>query len=377
MSWDPEEWLPLIKDGEFRDWLVKRPSEKDLMRARRVTKEQIIKLEDVWKTNAQAKLEDLEKNSDEDDITHILPCYEDGFQYQNIFAPLVKMAADEDKILKENQTQEGLNLEKWDRSLNKKHVAVFRPTSSDGGEIRIVPGDELVLRRLMGNGELWESKGVVKIVHNGAVHVQMNSKHCPTEHLNRFSLEFVWKSVSFDRMQDALRRFALDDESVSQYIFHQLLGHQVVPQTLNFPMPKRFSAPGLPELNHSQAQAVKSVLQMPMALIQGPPGTGKTVTSASILYHIAKQLQKSSQSSRNSTRNNRRTIRGGRNNNDTLEQILVCAPSNVAVEQLTAKIHRTGLRVVRVAARSRENVESNVEDLCLHNMVRKCVYVLR
>ena len=215
----------------------------------------------------------------------------------------------------------------------------------------------------MGSGEIWQSKGLVKIVSNGCVHVELMERQCPTEHLNRFSLEFVWKSVTFDRMQDALRTFALDDESVSQYIFHKLLGHQVVPQTLNFPMPRRFSAPGLPELNHSQAQAVKSVLQMPMALIQGPPGTGKTVTSASILYHLAKQLQKSQPSS-NSSR------RGGRRKRDVvMEQILVCAPSNVAVEQLTEKINRTGLRVVRVAARSRENVESNVEDLCLHNMV--------
>ena len=28
-----------------------------------------------------------------------------------------------------------------------------------------------------------------------------------------------------------------------------------------------------------------------MSLIQGPPGTGKTVTSASIVYHLAKQSQ--------------------------------------------------------------------------------------
>ena len=220
----------------------------------------------------------------------------------------------------------------------------------------------------MGSGEIWQSKGIVKIVSNGCVHVELMERQCPTEHLNRFSLEFVWKSVTFDRMQDALRTFALDDESVSQYIFHKLLGHQVVSQTMNFPMPRRFSAPGLPDLNHSQAQAVKSVLQMPMALIQGPPGTGKTVTSASILYHLAKQLQNSQQPSNGTRKSSRR--RGGRNKGNTIEQILVCAPSNVAVEQLTAKINRTGLRVVRVAARSRENVESIVEDLCLHNMVR-------
>lgn len=37
--------------------------------------------------------------------------------------------------------------------------------------------------------------------------------------------------------------------------------------------------------------AVKSVLQKPISLIQGPPGTGKTVTSAAIVYHMAKQGQ--------------------------------------------------------------------------------------
>lgn len=35
--------------------------------------------------------------------------------------------------------------------------------------------------------------------------------------------------------------------------------------------------------------AVKSALMEPLSLIQGPPGTGKTVTSASIVYHLAKQ----------------------------------------------------------------------------------------
>ena len=103
---------------------------EDLLRARRVTRDQIV-LEDIWKTNAKAKLEDLGKNGEEDSVTHILPCYEDGFQYQNIFGPL-KMEADEDKMMKENQTQEGLSLERWDRSLKKNHVVVFRPSSFEG-----------------------------------------------------------------------------------------------------------------------------------------------------------------------------------------------------------------------------------------------------
>jgi len=40
-----------------------------------------------------------------------------------------------------------------------------------------------------------------------------------------------------------------------------------------------------------QVFAVKTVLQKPISLIQGPPGTGKTVTSAAIVYHMAKQGQ--------------------------------------------------------------------------------------
>lgn len=51
---------------------------------------------------------------------------------------------------------------------------------------------------------------------------------------------------------------------------------------------------------------------------QGPPGTGKTVTSATVVYHLSKQSN---------------------------GQVLVCAPSNIAVDQLTEKIHKTGLKV--------------------------------
>lgn len=40
-----------------------------------------------------------------------------------------------------------------------------------------------------------------------------------------------------------------------------------------------------------QVNAVKAVLQSPLSLIQGPPGTGKTVTSATLVYQLAKQGQ--------------------------------------------------------------------------------------
>lgn len=62
--------------------------------------------------------------------------------------------------------------------------------------------------------------------------------------------------VSFDlyvtRMQLALRKFAVDENSVSPYIYHRLLGHDVDEVLFRCHLPKHFSAPNLPDLNRSQ-----------------------------------------------------------------------------------------------------------------------------
>lgn len=87
--------------------------------------------------------------------------YEDAYQYQNIFGPLVKMEADYDKRLKESQTQEGISVT-WDMGLNQKRVAWFSFAKLE--ELRLAVGDELRIRY---NGELrkpWECTGhVIKL----------------------------------------------------------------------------------------------------------------------------------------------------------------------------------------------------------------------
>ncbi len=52
-------------------------------------------------------------------------------------------------------------------------------------------------------------------------------------------------------------------------------------------------------------------------------------------------------------------------------QILVAAPSNVAVDHLAEKIEATGLKVVRIAAKSREAISTSMEHLTLHYQVLK------
>ncbi|KAG0235529.1 ATP-dependent helicase NAM7 [Actinomortierella wolfii] len=343
MNWDTSQWLPLIDDRCFLPWLVKIPPEQEQLRARQITAIQIAKLEDLWRENPNAELDDLERPGVDDEPQHVLTRYEDAYQYQNIFGPLVKMEADYDKRLKESQSQDGVNIT-WDMGLNQKRIAWFPMAKFE--ELRLAVGDELRIRY---NGELrkpWECTGhVIKLPNNVSDDVGLElrrSDDTPTDINHNFSIDFVWKSTSFDRMQLAMKTFAVDESSVSGYIYHRLLGHEIETQVLRTQMPKRFSAPNLPELNHSQVFAVKSVLQKPLSLIQGPPGTGKTVTSATIVYHLAKM---------------------------NMGQVLVCAPSNVAVDQLTEKIHATKLKVVRMTAKSREALDSPVKALTLHEQV--------
>jgi regulator of nonsense transcripts 1 len=99
----------------------------------------------------------------------------------------------------------------------------------------------------------------------------------------------VWKSTAYDRMQAALKTFAVDDTSVSGHLYHKLLGHDVAAQTLRTNIPQKLNVPGLPELNHSQLAAVRAVLEKPLSLIQGPPGTGKVRCCCFLtaLVHVA------------------------------------------------------------------------------------------
>jgi regulator of nonsense transcripts 1 len=103
MNWDTSQWQPLIDDRCFLSWLVKIPSEQEQLRARQITSHQINKLEELWKSNTNATLEDLQKPGVDDEPQSVLLRYEDAYQYQNIFGPLVKMEADYDKKLKESQ----------------------------------------------------------------------------------------------------------------------------------------------------------------------------------------------------------------------------------------------------------------------------------
>jgi len=358
MDWELGQWHPLVQDRKFLPWLIKVPSDKILLRARDLTQAQINKMEELWKTEPAARFADLDRPDvvDEAELAPTLLHYEDGYHYQNILAPLVKMEADYDRQIKESLSEESISV-RWEKSLAGKNVATFNFGARHSAEqSRIMPGDELRLKLGEGakylHGKGWEGVGYVKNIVDGEVEMEMrqndgsSGSNIPDQIGDDYVVEYIWKSTSFDRMQNALKTFAIDDTSVTGYIYHRLLGHPVEEQRIaTARIPENdsdFTVQGLPPLNESQMEAVAKVLQMPMSLIQGPPGTGKTVTSATLVYHLTKQ--------------------------PGMGQVLVTAPSNVAVDQLTEKIAATGLRVVRLASKTREATASSVDHLCLHVM---------
>ena len=352
MDWELSQWHPLIQDRKFLPWLIKEPSDKQLLRARDISQSQMTKLEELWKNEPDARFADLDRPDiiEDEEMQPTLLQYEDGFHYQNVLAPLVKIEADYDRQMKESLTEEHISV-RWEKSLAGKNVATFTFHRLAVEQSRIMVGDELRLK--LGDGasylynKPWEGIGYVKGISDGEVELELRtSGSVPDQIHDDYIVEYIWKSTSFDRMQNALKTFAIDDTSVTGYIYHKLLGHPVEEQviaTAKLPASKKdYAVPGLPSLNESQIEAVATVLERPLSLIQGPPGTGKTVTSATLVYHLTKQ---------------------------NMGQVLVTAPSNVAVDQLTEKIAATGLRVVRLASKTREASSSSVDHLCLHVMV--------
>ncbi|KAJ2735917.1 ATP-dependent RNA helicase [Coemansia sp. BCRC 34962] len=343
VMWDATQWQPLIHERQLISWLVRVPSAQAQQKSNAVNSQQIRSFEEMWVRSSGSMVGDAVAPEAETEAQKVLLRYEDAYQYQSIFGPLVKIEADYDRRMKESQTEDNITV-RWDTGLNRRKLAYFQLPKYEMGEVRLAIGDELQLSYSDSLfRDTWSGSGnVIKLPNSTSddICIEMSTMDAPAEITSGFAVDFVWKSTTFDRMQSAMKKFAATDSAVSEYIYHKLLGHDVDKVELDTKLPKQFHAPGLPELNTSQIEAIKSTLKSPLSLIQGPPGTGKTVTSATLVYHLAKASS---------------------------EKILVCAPSNVAVDQLTEKIHRTGLRVVRITAKSREELESRISHLELHS----------
>ena len=195
----------------------------------------------MWKERPQAELKDLTEATQERAQQAVLLRYRDPKQYKEIFEPLIKLEADYDRQFKESQTQRNIRV-RWERSLSNKRVAYFM-FPNEGDNVRLVPGDELKLKFDLDGQTKWKSRGhIVKITASEEIALELkNSKAPPTDPDSKFTVEFVWKSTSFDRMKLALKIFLKDEQSVSEYIFFKILGYNTSEQFLKNAIPKQLS----------------------------------------------------------------------------------------------------------------------------------------
>ena len=87
-------------------------------------------------------------------------------------------------------------------------------------------GDELRLKHSAAGPEHkpWAATGIVVRTEEASEEVALELRGgmpAPTDTTVAFSVEFVWKPTTFERMQRALKLFAVDDTSVSGYLYHR------------------------------------------------------------------------------------------------------------------------------------------------------------
>lgn len=367
-EWQIQEWVPLIVDKCLLSGIVEMPTDVMIKRSRKIDNKDIVRLENLWKKDPKAQLKDLYvENSSSSEATKYTDIYSKKLglpkecpqvsqgqhcafcgdkptifcaifnnkkqpyfttqKYLTIYKTMVEKEAEYDRQVKEAQTKNVVSI-RWGWSANKKRIGYFDIPREDN--MKTLIGDELKLKCYEGEEKVltWEARGyIVRISQSeteNAEEIACELKSCktvPTEAWKRYTIEFVWKPTSFNRMKKGLNVFTTDKLSISAYLFYKILGKPQPDIYFKSKTPKNLSVKGLPRLNIYQSEAIRKALVTPLCLIQGPPGTGKTVVTATLVYHLCQKTQK---------------------------QILVCAPSNIAVDHLTERIEKTGLNVVSI-----------------------------
>lgn len=110
-DWNVENWTPLISDRRLLPWLCQHPTQAQESRARKISYEQIQKLESTWKSGmTTATLDDIDKREQEDVLEPTKLSYSDPHDFKTIIIPLIIAEAKIEKDLKEAQVNRILSV---------------------------------------------------------------------------------------------------------------------------------------------------------------------------------------------------------------------------------------------------------------------------
>ena len=184
-----------------------------------------------------------------------------------------------------------------------------------------------------GNGtpERDHMNGVINYVKEHTMVITLNADELPDWIEDRLlGVDVMFDEMTYREMELALKAVIKAEDSRTAQLRDVLLGKSL-PAFNEYTLPEITEAlPAFP-LNPSQHKAVvKALSAKDVGVIHGPPGTGKTTTLVqAIRYAVSEE-----------------------------KQVLVCAPSNAAVDLLADKLSEQGLRVLRIGHPARVTEQS-------------------
>ena len=155
--------------------------------------------------------------------------------------------------------------------------------------------------------------------------------------------------TSFNRMLEGLDDFCFNNEQyefTTKKISNIILGKKKKIKKNKIEIPNDFNIKNFPKLNESQINSLKHALSYPFSLIQGPPGTGKTTLISILGYHLFNLKKKD-------------------------EKILICAPSNIAADNIANEFEKIKdfKNYIRICSKNWE--EKTTVKNCFHKLIEQ------
>jgi len=177
-----------------------------------------------------------------------------------------------------------------------------------------------------GKPEKQHVSGVINYIRESVMVITLNTDELPDWiDDGQLGVDVMFDEMTYREMELALQKVIKAEESRVAELREILLGNGRPVAS------KQLAAISSNLLNHSQCEALENVLRASdVAFIHGPPGTGKTTTLTEAIRATA-------------------LLEG---------QVLVCAPSNAAVDVLVEKLDEAGLNVLRIGHPARVTEQS-------------------